>query len=70
MQAPNGCVFAPTCSAWTPYHKPFAGFFALPDRHVKRKYVTAWKKQSDGTWKVTADIFNSDLPSAGGSAAK
>ncbi len=26
------------------------------------KYVTVWKKQPDGTWKVVADIFNSDLP--------
>jgi len=24
----------------------------------KGKYVTAWKKQADGTWKVVADIFN------------
>jgi ketosteroid isomerase-like protein len=26
----------------------------------KGKYVTAWKKQSDGEWKVTDDIFNAD----------
>ena len=26
----------------------------------KGKYVTAWKKQADGTWKVTEDIFNAD----------
>jgi len=26
------------------------------------KYVDVWKKQADGTWKVVADIFNSDLP--------
>lgn len=26
------------------------------------KYVTVWKKQTDGSWKVMADIFNSDLP--------
>jgi uncharacterized protein (TIGR02246 family) len=26
------------------------------------KYVTVWKKQSDGTWKVVVDIYNSDLP--------
>ncbi len=26
------------------------------------KYVTIWKKQSDGKWKVAFDIFNSDLP--------
>jgi uncharacterized protein (TIGR02246 family) len=28
------------------------------------KYVTVWKKQRDGGWKVLLDIFNSDLPSA------
>ena len=26
------------------------------------KYVTVWKKQTDGSWKVALDIFNSDLP--------
>ena len=26
----------------------------------KGKYVTVWKKQADGSWKVAADIFNSD----------
>ena len=26
------------------------------------KYVVVWRKQSDGTWKAAADIFNSDLP--------
>jgi ketosteroid isomerase-like protein len=26
------------------------------------KYVTVWKKQSNGKWKVAYDIFNSDLP--------
>jgi ketosteroid isomerase-like protein len=29
------------------------------------KYVTVWRKQADGTWKVVADIFNSDLPALG-----
>jgi ketosteroid isomerase-like protein len=28
----------------------------------KGKYVTIWRKQSDGSWKVTEDMFNSDLP--------
>jgi uncharacterized protein (TIGR02246 family) len=28
------------------------------------KYVEVWKKQADGTWKVVADIWNSDLPVA------
>jgi ketosteroid isomerase-like protein len=26
------------------------------------KYVTVWKKQADGQWKVVADIFNRDAP--------
>jgi uncharacterized protein (TIGR02246 family) len=26
------------------------------------KYVELFKKQADGTWKVVADIWNSDLP--------
>lgn len=26
----------------------------------KGKYITVWKKQADGTWKVTEDIFNAD----------
>lgn len=26
------------------------------------KYVTIWKKQRDGKWKVGYDIFNTDLP--------
>lgn len=25
------------------------------------KYVTVWQKQSDGSWKVVRDIFNSDV---------
>jgi ketosteroid isomerase-like protein len=28
----------------------------------KGKYVTVWKKQSGGQWKVTEDIFNADAP--------
>ncbi len=27
----------------------------------KGKYLTVWKKQADGTWKVLFDMFNSDL---------
>jgi ketosteroid isomerase-like protein len=30
----------------------------------KGKYVTVWKKQADGSWKVVRDIFNSDMPAA------
>jgi uncharacterized protein (TIGR02246 family) len=28
------------------------------------KYLTAWKRQVDGSWKVVRDINNSDLPPA------
>ena len=30
------------------------------------KFVVVWKKQTDGAWKVVADIWNSDLPPASG----
>lgn len=33
------------------------------------KYVTAWKKQADGQWKVMEDIFNADSAPTGGQAA-
>ena len=26
------------------------------------KYIEIWRKQEDGSWRVTLDIFNSDLP--------
>jgi ketosteroid isomerase-like protein len=28
------------------------------------KYLEVWEKQADGTWKVIADIWNSDLPAS------
>jgi ketosteroid isomerase-like protein/quercetin dioxygenase-like cupin family protein len=28
----------------------------------KGKYITTWKKQPDGAWKVVEDIFNADTP--------
>lgn len=28
----------------------------------KGKYLTVWKRQPDGTWKILRDINNSDLP--------
>lgn len=31
----------------------------MPDRG---KFVEIWKKQPDGSWKITIDIFNSDMP--------
>jgi ketosteroid isomerase-like protein len=29
------------------------------------KYLTVWKKQVDGSWKIEADTWNSDLPAKG-----
>lgn len=29
---------------------------------INGKYMTVWKKQSDGTWRVTADMFNANGP--------
>ena len=34
----------------------------------KGKYVTVWKKQSDGVWKVSDDIFNADAAPQGPAA--
>jgi ketosteroid isomerase-like protein len=34
------------------------------------KYVEIFKKQADGTWKVVADIWNSDLPAPAPSEKK
>lgn len=30
----------------------------------KGKYLTVWKKQADGSWKVLFDMFNTDLPAS------
>src|SRR5262245_48699224 len=35
----------------------------------KGKYCEVWKKQADGKWKVSADMFSSDLPVPGASSA-
>jgi len=32
--------------------------------HDKGKDMAVWTKQSDGTWKIVADTFNSDIPLA------
>jgi uncharacterized protein (TIGR02246 family) len=29
------------------------------------KYSTVWKKQADGSWKVSIDMFNTDMPMPG-----
>jgi len=30
------------------------------------KYLTVWKKDATGAWKVAYDMFNSDMPAPGG----
>jgi ketosteroid isomerase-like protein len=30
----------------------------------KGKYLEVWKKQGDGSWKCSADMFSSDLPAS------
>ena len=44
-----------------------AGAAPIMDRG---KYLTIWRKQADGTWKVVRDIFNSDVPLAAPTKAK
>ncbi len=43
------------------YEQTFKGPKGKPVKDVG-KYVTAWRKQADGSWKAVADIFNTDLP--------
>ncbi len=33
-------------------------------RQDKGKYLTVWKRQPDGGWKIVADTWSSDLPPA------
>jgi len=33
-----------------------------PPITIVGKYMTIWKKQPDGTWRVAADMFNADGP--------
>ena len=60
--------------SWKPLHAEVSGglgytagtyeaSFKGPDGKQldeKGKYVTAWKKQKDGTWKAVQDIWNAD----------
>jgi len=36
--------------------------FVLPDTVVYGNYITIWKKQTDGSWKMTFDAGNSSPP--------
>ena len=42
--------------AWTLQPKSGAEF------KDKGKYLTVWRRQTDGTWKIVRDINNTDLP--------
>ena len=33
-----------------------------PNTHIIGKYLTILKKQTDGSWKIYRDCFNSDVP--------
>jgi ketosteroid isomerase-like protein len=45
------------------YEMTFKGPTGTVTEHGK--YATVWRKQSDGSWKVVLDVFNSDLPMPG-----
>ena len=47
-----------------PYHMEFLDPAGNPVV-TEGKFMTIWKKQSDGAWKIAVDMFNSDgVPSA------
>jgi ketosteroid isomerase-like protein len=37
----------------------------LPDVDYTGKYIVLWKRQPDGAWRITADIWNADAPMPG-----
>jgi uncharacterized protein (TIGR02246 family) len=47
--------------AYTMTYSPLKGKTTVVE---KGKYVTIFKKQTDGSWKNVADIFNADAPAA------
>ena len=40
-----------------------------PEQPDSGKYIEIWRKQSDGTWKIFRDTFNSDIPLASAAPA-
>jgi uncharacterized protein (TIGR02246 family) len=53
---------ADMCASVGRYSMTFPGD-APPDRG---KFIEVWTRQSDGSWLIADDIFNSDLPPAAG----
>ncbi|MDI6780166.1 MAG: DUF4440 domain-containing protein [Bacteroidota bacterium] len=51
---------------WGTYKTKFEGAQGKPLERTG-KYLTVWKKQNDGGWKVIADIGNQDTPNRVGS---
>jgi ketosteroid isomerase-like protein len=41
-----------------------------PEQRDAGKYIEIWRKQADGTWKITHDISTSDLPAAAPAPAR
>ena len=49
-------------------HGNYTMVFALPDGQTmedRGKYIEIWERQDDGQWRITRDIFNSDMPAPG-----
>lgn len=50
-------------------HGRYTMTFATPDGQTvedRGKYIEIWERQQDGQWRITRDIFNSDLPAQPG----
>jgi uncharacterized protein (TIGR02246 family) len=50
-------------------HGNYRMTFATPDGQTmedRGKYIEIWERQDDGQWRITRDIFNSDMPAQPG----
>ena len=50
-------------------HGEYTMNFRLPDDQTmedRGKYIEIWERQADGEWRITRDIFNSDMPAQPG----
>lgn len=48
------------------YHMTFTAAEGQAAVEDHGKYIEIWRRQPDGQWRITHDIFNSNLPAAGG----